>query len=466
MEQDSQMDLSFANLKGKKIQAHFDGGTVTSDAGVLFLREVDRRTGIVDRVVGALRDWRDPRYVVHSLGDLVRQRIFQIALGYEDADDADMLRTDPALKAACERLPVSGVDLASQPTVSRLENKVSRSQLMRMAYALGDAFIASFPTPPRELLLDLDDTGDVVHGNQQLALFNTHYGEYAYQPLHIYDGLSGRLVTTVLRPGCRAKGIDIVKILQRVVARLRAAWPQVDILVRADSHFSVPEVHEFCCLHDVKFLLGQSPNSTLKTLVAPTLSQAQALFDAAVHKQHMQASADAVEEAQLPPVPPIRLFTEFTYKAGSWAQPLRIVAKAEVSCLGTNIRFVTTNLESSQPSFLYQKAYAGRGATENYIKNHKTFLHSDRTSCHRFEANQFRLLLHSAAYMLLHAFQEMLLYGTQLQQAYFNTVQQRLLKVGARVVEQGTVIRFHLPTSFPLQQIYRLIDRRLRAAPM
>jgi len=448
MKQDSQMDLSFANLKGKTVQAHFDGGTVTSDAGALFLREVDRRTGIVDRVVGALREWRDPRYVVHELGDLVRQRIFQIALGYEDADAADMLRTDPALKAACERLPISGEDLASQPTLSRLENHVSRTQLMRLAYALGDAFIASFPTPPRQLLLDLDDTDDPVYGAQQLALFNAHCGEYAYQPLHIYDGLSGRLVTTVLRPGHRAQGIDIVKILQRVVARLRTAWPQVDILVRGDRHFSSPPVHDFCRHHRLRFLLGQGTNSRLKELVAPTLSQAQDLFD-----------ADQASE-------PVRLFTEFAYQAGTWAQPLRIVAKVEVTSLGTNVRFVTTNLESSQPSFLYQKAYAGRGGMENYIKNHKTFLHSDRTSCHRFEANQFRLLLHSAAYMLLHAFQELLLYGTQLQQAYFNILQQRLLKVGARVVERGTVIHFHLPSSFPLQEIYRLIDRRLHPAPM
>ena len=447
MEQDSQEELTFANVGGKKVQARFDGGTVTSNAGALILRAVDRCTGIVDRVVDALSDWRDPRYVVHELGDLVRQRVFQIALGYEDADDADALRTDPALKMACERLPLTGVDLASQPTLSRLENQVSRTQLMRMAYALGDAFIASFPTPPEHLLLDLDDTDDPVHGAQQLALFNTHHGEYSYQPLHIYDGVTGRLVTTVLRPGCRAKGIDIVKILQRVVARLRAAWPEVDILVRGDSHFSVPEVHAFGRDHDVLFLLGQSPNSKLKSLVEPTLVQAQALFDAAREPQS------------------VRLFTEFPYQAGTWKEPLRIVAKAEVSSLGTNVRFVTTNLESSQPSFLYQKAYAGRGAMENYIKNHKTFLHSDRTSCHRFEANQFRLLLHSAAYMLLHAFQERLLLGTQLQQAYFNTVQQRLLNVAARVEERRTFIRFHLPTSFPLKEVYRLIDRRLHPAP-
>ena len=183
MEQDSQMGFSFANLGGKKVEGAFDGGMITSDAGALLLREVDRHTGIIDRVVGALRAWRDPRYVVHPLDDLVRQRVFQIALGYEDANDGDTLRADPALKAACERLPISGADLASQPTLSRLENRVSRTQLMRMAYALGDVFIASFPEPPAQLLLDLDDTGDTVHGAQQLALFNTHYATLRTAPI-------------------------------------------------------------------------------------------------------------------------------------------------------------------------------------------------------------------------------------------------------------------------------------------
>ena len=447
MDEDSQTVLNFASVEGRKVEARFDGGTVTSDAGALILRAVDRLTGIVDRLVETVHEWRDPRYVVHGLGDLVRQRVYQIALGYEDADDADTLRTDPGLKTACDRLPQSGPDLASQPTLSRLENRVSRTQLMRMAYALGDIFIDSFSTPPKQVLLDLDDTHDPVHGAQQLALFNGHYGGYGYQPLHIYDGLTGRVITTVLRPGHRAKGTDVVKILQRVVARLREAWPDVDLLVRGDSHFSTPQMHAFCRDHKVWFLLGQPPNPKLKALVGPTLDQAQALFDAS-------------EEA-----PPVRLFTEFVYQARSWDQPLRVVAKAEVSVKGTNTRFVTTNLDSSQPSFLYQKAYAGRGAMENYIKNHKTFLHSDRTSCHRFEANQFRLLLHSAAYMLLHALQELVLLGTKLERAYFCTVQQQLLKVAARVEERRTFIRFHLPTAYPLQNLYGRVAARLQAAP-
>jgi hypothetical protein len=444
MEQDSQPTLSFASLGGKKLQADFEGGTLTSDGGALLLREIDRRTGLIDRLVGALHEWRDPRYVLHSLGDLVRQRVFQIALGYEDADDADALRTDPALKAACERLPLSGPDLASQPTLSRLENQVSRTQLLRLAYALGDAFIASFATPPRQLLLDLDDTEDPVHGAQQLALFNAHYGGYCYQPLHIYDGITGRLITTVLRPGRTPTGQEIVAILKRVVARLRAAWPQVHILVRGDGHFSAPEVHDFCCDHHLFFVLGQGTNPRLKQLVAATQAQAQALY---------QAQGGT-----------IRLFTQFAYQADTWAQPLRVVAKVEVSSQGTNLRFVTTNLQTSPPSFIYSQAYAGRGQMENLIKNHKTFLHSDRTSCHRFEANQFRLLLHSAAYLLLHALQELLLYSTQLQQSYFETLQLRLLKVGARVVERATVIHFHFPTSFPLQPLYRLLHQRLQPA--
>lgn len=246
--------------------------------------------------------------------------------------------------------------------------------------------------------------------------------------------------------------------------------------MRGDSHFSVPEVHELCAQRGLWFILGQSSNQTLNERIAPTLAQAQALFDAGARQQQQEheraRTADAAEgggertqEADAPP--PVRLFTAFPYQADSWKRPLRVVAKAEVSSRGTNVRFVTTNLSSSQPSFIYQQAYAGRGAMENLIKNHKTYLHSDRTSCHSFAANQFRLFLHSAAYMLLHALQESLLPDTALENAYFNTVQQRLLKVAARVVERATVIRFHWPSSFPLQEIYRRIDRRLHpsAAP-
>lgn len=463
-------DFSFANLVGRPVRGAFDGGSVTGDAGAMLLREVDRRTGLIDRAVRALHDGRDAAHVTHSLADLVRQRVFQIALGHEDANDADQLRTDPALKAACERLPITGADLASQPTLSRLENAVSRTQLLRLAYALGDIFIASFPTPPTELLLDLDDTTDVVHGSQQLSLFNAHAGEHAYQPFRIYEGRTGRLVTTVLRPGCRAKGGDVVKILARVITHLRQAWPDVPIVLRGDSHFSVPEVHSFCRERGLHFVFGQSINSRLKERLAPTLAQAQELFDTLL-ADHDRAQRRAQATGQpAPPAPtmePVRLFTEWTYQAHSWDHPLRVIAKAEVSVHGTNQRFIVTNFASSSPSFLYEIAYAGRGAMENFIKNHTTHLHSDRTSCHRFAANQFRLCLHSLAYMLLHAVQESLLVGTHYEKAYFNTIQERVLRVAARVVERATVIDFHWPSSSTLKDLFATIFQRLHggAAP-
>lgn len=444
MEEDRQDVLGFANVQGKKVEVDFEGGTVTSDGGALFLRVVEGGIGVIRRLVNAVRDRRHASYIDHTLKDLISQRVYQIACGYEDANDANTLRVDPGFKTACERLPISGPDLASQPTLTRLENSVSRTDLLRMAYALADVFVASYETPPQVLILDVDDTNDPTHGAQQLALFSAFYNEYGYQPLHIYEGQSGKLITTILRPGCRPTGAQIEMILKRVVAYLRQAWPEVELFLRADSHFSVPEVHDFCDQHEVYFVLGQASNSRLKEWVAPWLAQAQELYREQGEK--------------------VRLFTSFSYQANSWSQPRRLVAKVEVSALGDNVRFVTTSLDSSQPSFIYDRIYSARGRMEGFIKNHKTFLHSDRTSCHSFEANQFRLFLHSAAYMLLHALAEKALQATQWEQAYFDTLQKRLLKVGARVEELRTKVKFHFPSSFPLKQVYGYMLARLQAA--
>ena len=444
MDEDTQSVLGFANVQGKKVEADFEGGTVTSDGGALFLRVVERGIGVIRRLVNAVRDRRHASYIDHTLKDLISQRVYQIACGYEDANDANTLRGDPCFKTVCERLPISGPDLASQPTLTRLENNVSRTDLLRMAYALADVFVASYKTPPKALILDVDDTNDATHGAQQLALFSAFYNEYGYQPLHIYEGQSGKLITTILRPGRHPTGAQIEMILKRVVAYLRQAWPEVQLFLRADSHFSVPEMHDFCDQHEVYFVLGQASNSRLKELVAPWLDQAQALYREQGKK--------------------VRLFTSFSYQADSWSQPRRLVAKVEVSALGDNVRFVTTSLDSSQPSFIYDRIYSARGRMEGFIKNHKTFLHSDRTSCHSFEANQFRLFLHSAAYMLLHAMAEKALQATQWEQAYFDTLQKRLLKVGARVEEIRTKVKFHFPSSFPLKQVYGYMLARLQAA--
>ena len=391
-----------------------------------------------------MSDPRHPSYVDHSLLNLLKQRVFQIACGYEDANDCDSLRSDPGFKAACDRLPITGKDLASQPTMSRLENGVRRSELYRIAQAFVDGFIASYEQAPEAIILDIDDTNDAVHGAQQLSLFNAYYDEHCFQPLHIYEGQTGKLITTILRPGMRPTGSQIVAILKRLVSYLRQAWPQTEIFLRGDAHFSCPQVHDFCEANDVYYGLGQTCNSRLKAMGQSLMAQAKVLYE---------------ETGE-----PVQLFTSFLYQANSWARPRRIIFKAEVTSLGENPRFVVTNLESSQPSFIYQTVYCARGRMENFIKNHKTFLHSDRTSCHRFEANQFRLFLHSAAYVLLHMLAEKGLKETAWGKAQFNTIQNHILKVAAKVCELKTKIRLYFPSSFPLKQVYAKILINLQAA--
>jgi hypothetical protein len=411
---------------------------------VLFLREVERGVGVIRRLVDALTDTRHQSYIDHSYNELVSQRVYQIACGYEDANDCNDLRTDPAIKTACNRVPITGSDLASQSTMTRLENSVTRTQLYRMAQALVDTFLCSYKTPPDAILLDIDDTDDPTHGTQQMSLFNAFHDEYCYMPLHVYEGRSGKLITTILRPGKRPGGAEIVAILKRLVAYIRKHWPCVRIIVRGDSHFSTPEVHEWCDANQVDYALGQSGNAVLKEKAVELLEQAQSLYKANQKK--------------------VRLFTSFPYQAGTWKEPKRIVCKVEVSDHGENVRFITTSFKSSQPSFIYDTIYCARGQMENHIKNHKTFLHSDRTSCHSFAANQFRLFLHSAAYVLLHTLAERGLGGTEWARAQFNTLQNRILKVGARVHELVTKVKFHFPTSFPLKDLFATILYNLSQA--
>lgn len=442
--QDNHSKVPLASIFGKRLNLAFDGSILTSDSGVLLLREVEAKAGILSRISEAITDRRHKSYVSHSVSELVRQRVFQIACGYEDANDCDALKSDPGLKAACGRLPLTGQDLSSQPTMSRFENQMSKKDLYRIARAFVDAFIASYHRPPSSIILDIDDTQDTVYGTQQLALFNGYLGDYCYQPLHIYEGQTGKLITTILRPGVRPTGQQIVAILKRLVAHLRAAWPRVAIILRGDAHFSTPQVQDFCADSDLYFVLGQSANARLLDLSAPLMDQAQSLYE--------QTGK------------PVRLFTQFDYQAKTWAVKRRILCKAERNEKGQNTRFVVTNLESSRASFIYQQVYCARGQMENFIKNHKTFLHSDRTSCHTFTANVFRLFLHSAAYVLLHTLAHIGLKGTTWVNAQVNTLQNRFLKVAGRVCELKTKITFHLPASFPLQHLYHKIISNLARA--
>ena len=480
MSQDTQIVLPFARLCGKTLQVDFDGGTVTSDGGVLLLRETESRVGIIRRFVDALDDPRDVRYTDHSYEEMLRQRIFQIACGYDDANDCTFLRHDPAFKAACERLPIVGEALASQPTMSRLENAPRRSELYRMAQGLLETFLASYDRAPQALLLDIDDTADEVHGAQQQALFNGHYDAYCYLPLHIYEGQSGKLITSILRPGCRPTGAEIVSILKRVVGAIRREWPDVSIMLRGDSHFSTPEVHQWCEGQEpvIFYILGQSGNAVLKREASGVLDQARALYryhqarasrNQAQEDRRQQKSKSkkgvAKSRHREPEQPKVirksKLYTTFFYQAGSWLEPRRIICKVEVSDAGENMRFIVTNLKTPRTAWIYETIYCGRGQMENYIKDHKLFLHSDRTSCHRFEANQFRVFLHSAAYVLMHTLRTTGLRGTAWAKAQFDQMQIRILKVGARVEELKTKVRFHFPSSFPLQELYETVVRKL-----
>jgi len=433
---DTQQTLFFTDsalppVKGKKVAIDFRGGNVSSDAGALILSEIETQTGIIQKLTDCISDSRRSYSIRHSLQELLLQRTLQICCGYEDTNDSNTLRKDPILKLAVGRLPDEGDHLASQPTFSRTENRIRRKELVLMARAIVDHFIVSYPRQPEVIVLDFDDTDDPVHGHQQLALFNAYYQEHCYQPLHVYEGLSGKLITTILRPGKRPKGIEIVAYLKRIVEQIRKHWPDTIIVFRGDSHYSSPAVFTYITGQKNMFsVTGLTTNQKLQKIVQSLVNQVKGK-PAGTRRYH-----------------------SFSYQAGSWSRPRRIVAKVEMTEKGLNVRFVSTDMHQAKARVLYEEIYCARGNDELYIKDHKTYTKSDRTSCHRFQANQFRLFLHSAAYILLHTLRSEVLRGTHLARATFDTIRLKLMKVGARVIELKTRIKVHLPTSYPYQRIF------------
>lgn len=413
-------------VAGKQLQVAFDGGLQSSDGGVLLLREVDRRLGLAERLAACIPDWRDPECISHTIADMLRFRMFAIAAGYEDADDCDALRTDPIFKLAVGRGPQTGDPLCSQPTMSRLENAVSRITLARLQVALIEQFCASWATVPARIVLDIDDTWDAVHGGQQLAFFNAHYDGYGYLPIHIYEASSGKLVAAILRPGKTPTGHEVRKILKHVIRRIRQHWPKVVILVRGDGHYGRPEAMDWCEDNGVFYSFGLGGNPALAALAAP-LNE-----DVAVRRALQGATRK------------LRRYASFAYAATSWRHNRRVVARIEASAQGTDTRFVVTNL-ADKPKRLYERVYCARGQMENLIKAHKRHLASDRTSCTSALANQFRLVLHSGTYMLLHGLRAAAPKRSFWRTAQFNTLRLRLIKLGARVIEKATRIKVILP---------------------
>ena len=425
--------IGFTTLGRRRVVADFLGGRLTTDAGALLLREVDRKIGLLDAVNDCIPDPRDPRYTMHEQRAMLAQRIISIALGYEDLNDQLTMREDPALQVVSGCQPEEDQPLASPSTLCRLENRINRSTLVALSQVLVDQFLDSFAEPPEELTLDLDATDDLVHGNQQQRFFHGYYKSYCFLPLYVFCG--EQLLCAYLRPS----KIDAAKharaITKLLVRAIRTRWPQVKITIRADSGFCRWKLLRWCENNDVSYIIGIGRNRVLERRVAELLQRAEDAFEASGGDKQ-------------------RLFDETNYAAGTWDHPRRVIMKAERLQAGPNTRFVVTNLEGD-PQQLYDEVYVQRGDMENRIKEQQLMLFADRTSCHDFLANQFRLLLSSFAYVLLESLRREHLASTELARAQVNTIRLKLLKVAARVVVSVRRILFHISSSYPSENLFR-----------
>ncbi|MDT8262970.1 IS1380 family transposase, partial [Roseomonas sp. DSM 102946] len=342
MDDDTTEAFGFPAVGRKRLSAAFDGGRLTSDGGVLLLAAAERRLGLCDRLASLIADPRDPSRVIHPLADILRARILAIACGYEDADDLDHLRQDPGFKLACGRLPDTGRDLCSQPTMSRWENAPSLREVVRLMRAMVDVYCASYARPPAAVTLDIDDTVDVVHGRQQLSLFNAHHDERCFLPIHVYDTAVSRPVAVLLRPGKTPSGTEVRGHLRRLLRQIRRHWPRTHITLRGDGHYGRPEVMAFCEAENINFVFGLPTNATLRGLVE-------------------EAADDVRTRRAEEGVPVLRRYAETSYGARSWSAKRRVVARIEASTLGLDIRFVVTSFARGSAEWIYDSLYCARG---------------------------------------------------------------------------------------------------------
>lgn len=435
------LPLLFTSLEsGKKLVTDFKGGDLTSDGGLPLLREVDRKIGLIGAFNAAVYDPRDPALTEHDQRTLLAQRILSIAAGYEDLNDHQTLRKDTLLQAMTDRpRKAEGKPLSSPPTLSRLENRVSRDDLARLAEVLVEAFVASHTEAPEQLVLDFDATDAPVHGHQEGRFFHGYYDHYCFLPLYVTCGQ--QLLVAYLRPA----NIDAAKhsraILKLLVRRFRDVWPGVKIIFRGDSGFCRWRLMRWCDRHDVDYILGLAKNAVLQRRARRPMVQARWNYRRTGEKQ--------------------RLFDEFEYAAATWDRPRRVIAKAEHSQRGENPRFVVTSLPGD-PQELYEELYCQRGDMENRIKEQQLGLFADRTSCHAFLANQFRMLLSAAAYVLVETLRRVGLAGTELASAQATTIRLKLVKIGGRIVRSVRRLVIHLASGYPLQRTFETIVRRLQ----
>lgn len=431
--------FNLSDTKRKKVEVKFTMEKTSNDGGLLLLREVENQIGLIGSLSNCIKDGRHQSYVEHSIKSMLNQRVMQIAAGYEDANDCNVLNDDEILKLCANQEKA----LATQPTISRFENMVNTKELYKMAKVFVDQFMASYESEPRIIILDPDDTSSFTYGQQELTLFNNYYGDYCYMPLHIYEGFSGKLITTILKPGRRSKSVNVFSILRRIIMYLREQWPDTMIIVRGDSHFCSKELMDWAHgLKRVEFITGLTGNAVLNKHAKVTIESAKREYN----KYNK----------------PVKRYHSFEYKANSWFHFEKVVVKVEANSMGTNVRFIVSSLKNVRSKALYEQGYCARGAAELRIKDHKTYLLSDRMSCNSFLANQFRLFLHSAAYVLIHSLQNEVLKGTEFCKATMKTIQLKIIKVATRVKVMKTKVKIELPAEFyskwAFEKCFRIFD--------
>ena len=437
--------VHFTPLARREVLAEFDAGAISSDGGVLLLREVDRRINLLDRVDQLIPDPRDPLHIEHDQRTLIAQRVLAIACGWEDLNDHATLRNDLILQLATNRQASgSGGDvdpdrpLASASTLCRLENRIDRQTCVRVNQLLVELFIESHQTPPTEVILDFDATDDPVHGKQEGRFFHGYYDQYCFLPLYVFAG--EQLLCAYLRPSDIDGARHAWAILALITKRLRQAWPGVKIIFRGDSGFCRWKMLRWCDRHGVDYIVGLAKNPVLTKLSATFMAGAENAFKETGRKQ--------------------RLFGEFTYAAATWDKQRRVIARIEHTEKGENPRFITTSL-AGEGRQLYEQTYCARGEVENRIKEQQLGLFADRTSCHDFVANQFRLLLSSLAYVLIETLRRTCLATTELARAQVSTIRLKLLKIGALVQRSVRRIVIHLSESFPMREVFQTLAATL-----
>lgn len=428
--------IEFTRCKRRKVVADFGGGEITSDAGVLLLSEADKRLRLTERIAPQFDDPRCKGKCDHSLQDMLRQRIYALALGYEDLNDHVTLRKDTALQTAVGR----DTDLASNATLCRFENRATRQMCWQISEQLVEVFIESHATPPRQLILDFDCTDDPVHGHQVGRFFHSYYDNYCFLPLYVFCG--HQLLAAYLRPS----NVDAAKgawaILKLLAERLREVWPDVQIIFRADSGYCRHHMLNWCDKEGIDYIVGIAQNSRLLKEAQPLIDEAQRRFDLLGQKQ--------------------RVFGDVVYAAGSWRYSRRVIVKAEHTCKGANPRFVVTNLPGDATT-LYEQLYCARGEAENRIKEQQLDLFADRTSCMNWLPNQLRVLLSGLAYTLMEAVRRLALTGTKLARACCGTIRLKLFKIGAVIVRNTRRVHLMLSSACPYQDLFIRAVNRLRS---